>query len=88
MRAVPSSAALVKRNRPEPAGVPAVVSRAPATTDDPVFVTWTSIDEEDGDERKIEEQCLWSRRGVALPAVGDSALLLLDTIGDAYALVF
>lgn len=88
MRGVPSAAAIVPSKRPKPSGVPAVVRVAPANTDDTLVVSWSSIDEEDGDERTIEETCLWVRRGTALPVVGDAALLLIDTIGDPYALVF
>jgi hypothetical protein len=88
MRAVPSAAAIAPKGRPQPAGVTATVSRAPANAADTLEVEWTSIDEEDGDERQIAEECMWVRRGTTLPSIGDHALLLLDTVGDPWALVW
>lgn len=89
MRGVPSSASLLAKQRLKGAGVAATVSKAPAMADDLIYVEWRSIDEEDGDDRKIEEgPAPWVRRGTALPVVGDDALLLLDVIGDPYVLVF
>lgn len=67
-------------------GVAATVTRAPATADDQLDVEWT-IASEDGEETQ-SETCRWVRRGTALPAVGDDALVLTDSQGDPWVIAW
>jgi hypothetical protein len=67
-------------------GVYATVSRAPAGPDDTLDVLWVSASDGVEPEGQGEETDLrWASRGGVLPAVGDDALLFIDSRGDPWA---
>lgn len=68
-------------------GVAATVTRAPSSTTDTLDVEWLTADD-DGLEEAGGESCRWLTRDSTLPAVGDEAVLLIDSRGDPFALVW
>jgi hypothetical protein len=69
-------------------GIAATVTHAPSDADDLLDVEWTSPrDGEDGEEVVGERDLRWVSTS-RLPAVGDDALLFVDSQGDPWAQVF
>jgi hypothetical protein len=69
-------------------GIAATVTHAPANADDLLDVQWTSPrDGQDGEEVVRERDLRWVSTS-RLPAVGDDALLFVDSQGDPWAFVW
>lgn len=71
---------LIASNGLRPQGFAATVTRAPASADDTLDVTWITLTGEVAGEQSVR----WAGRGV-LPAEGDDALLIMDSRGDPWA---
>lgn len=84
MAAMATLSDLVTTGGLRPMGVAATVSVAPSSADDTLDVFHTT----DAGERADEQGLRWASRGGALPAVGDDALLFLDSLGDPWAVVW
>jgi hypothetical protein len=70
-------------------GVACVVTRAPANAADTLDVQWRSPRDGDQPEELAGERgARWTRRGSTLPAVGDEALLLVDSQGDPWVIAW
>lgn len=67
-----------------PQGIAAVITRAPASADDTLDVSWVTLTGEVAGEQSVR----WTRRGTALPAEGDDALLIMDSRSDPWAIVW
>lgn len=80
-------AALIPGHRLAPMGIAATVTRAPSEDDPTIDVEWIApADETIGEEASTEPRVKWVCPST--PAVDDPALLLIDSRGDAWALVF
>lgn len=71
---------LIASNGLRPQGIAAVITRAPASADDTLDVSWITLTGEAAGEQSVR----WASRG-ALPAKGDDALLIMDSRGDPWA---
>lgn len=68
-------------------GVRARITVAPLDADDALVVEWAAPASDDvAEEGAPETVTLWVGNG-RLPAVGDDALLIVDSVGDPWAIV-
>lgn len=85
---MPNVAALTRQTPPRPS-VACTVTAAPDTATDLIAVAWDAETYEDGPaETRTEPAVKWTCQPTAWPAVDDPAILILDSQGDGWAIVF